>query len=59
MAYDEKLADRIRKALAHLPKVKEKKMFSGLAFMVDNKICITAGDSRIMCRINPVLFIKK
>lgn len=31
MAYDEKLAERIRKALAQLPKVQEKKMFGGLS----------------------------
>lgn len=56
MAYDEELADRIRKALAHLPNVKEKKMFGGLAFMVDNKMCITtAGPDRIMCRIDPAI----
>lgn len=55
MAFDEKLADRIRQALAQLPKVEEKKMFGGLAFMVDNKMCITAGDNRIMCRIDPAV----
>jgi TfoX/Sxy family transcriptional regulator of competence genes len=55
MAYNEKLANRIREALARLPKVEEKKMFGGLAFMVDNKMCITAGADRIMCRIDPAL----
>ncbi len=55
MAYDEKLAERIRKALAQLPQVKEKKMFGGLAFMVDDKMCLTAGADRIMCRINPAI----
>ena len=55
MAYDEKLADRIRIAFAHLPKVREKKMFGSLAFMVDNKMCVTAGADRIMCRIDPAL----
>lgn len=53
MAYSEKLADRLRQALAHLPKVEEKKMFGGLAFMVDGKMCLTAGADRIMCRIDP------
>ena len=52
MAYNEKLAERIRGALAHLPKVEEKKMFGALAFMVDGKICLTAGANRIMCRID-------
>ncbi len=55
MVYNEKLADRIRKAVAHLPNVKEKKMFGSLAFMVDDKMCITAGANRIMCRIDPAI----
>jgi TfoX/Sxy family transcriptional regulator of competence genes len=55
MAYNEKLADRIRVQLAGLPKVIEKKMFGGLAFMIDNKMCITVGADRIMCRINPAI----
>jgi len=55
MPYNEVLAVKIRKALAHLPNVKEQKMFGGLAFMVDNKMCITAGADRMMCRINPVI----
>ena len=55
MAYNEKIAARIRLALSHLPNVKEKKMFGGLVFMVDDKMCITAGPERIMCRIDPAL----
>lgn len=53
MAYNEILAGRIREALAHLPIVEEKKMFGGLAFMVNGKMCITVGKDRIMWRINP------
>ena len=55
MAYNEKLADRVRSALAHLPKVEEKKMFRGIAFMVNGKMCITVGGDEIMCRIDPEL----
>ena len=55
MAYDEKLANRIRQALAHLSNVREKKMFGSLAFMVDNKICVTAGPGTMMCRIDPAI----
>ena len=55
MAYNEKLADRIRMALSHIPDVKEKKMFGGLAFMVYGKMCVTAGADRIMCRIDPAI----
>jgi TfoX/Sxy family transcriptional regulator of competence genes len=55
MAYNEKLTNRVRKALKHLPKVEEKKMFSGITFMVNGKMCISVGDDRIMCRIDPVI----
>jgi len=55
MSYSEKLADRIREALIEVPKVKEKVMFSGITFMVDDKMCISVGPGRIMCRIDPEL----
>jgi TfoX/Sxy family transcriptional regulator of competence genes len=55
MAYNEVTADRIRLALAHLTDVQEKKMFGGLAFMVNGKMCVTAGKDRIMCRIDPAM----
>jgi TfoX/Sxy family transcriptional regulator of competence genes len=55
MAYNEKLTNRVRSALAHLPKVEEKKMFRGVTFMVDGKMCISAGDDEIMCRIDPAI----
>jgi TfoX/Sxy family transcriptional regulator of competence genes len=53
MPYSEKLADRVRETLVDVPKVKEKIMFSGIAFMVDDKMCISVGPDRIMCRIDP------
>ncbi len=55
MAYNEKLATKIRRALAHLPGAEEKKMFGGLAFMINGKMCITVGKDRIMCRIDPAI----
>jgi TfoX/Sxy family transcriptional regulator of competence genes len=55
MAYSENLADKIRQALAHLPSVEEKKMFGGIAFMVNGKMCLSAGTDRIMCRIDPAI----
>jgi TfoX/Sxy family transcriptional regulator of competence genes len=54
MSYSETLAERIRKSVEHLA-VKEKKMFGGLAFLVNGKMCLTAGPARMMCRINPNL----
>ena len=55
MALNEKLTRRVRDLLADVPKVEEKRMFRGTAFMVDGKMCVTVGDDRIMCRIDPEL----
>ena len=55
MAYNEKLADRIRELLAEANvNVYEKKMFSGLSFLVDDKLCVSvAGNDRILVRLSP------
>jgi len=53
MAINEELTKKIRKALAAVPDVEEKKMFSGITFMVNGKMAISAGNDRIMCRIDP------
>jgi hypothetical protein len=55
MAYNEKLADRLREALAHLPKVEEKKMFRGVTFMVNKKMCVSVSGEELMCRFDPAL----
>jgi TfoX/Sxy family transcriptional regulator of competence genes len=55
MAYNEKLTDRVREALVETPKVEEKRMFRGVAFMVNGKMCVTVGDDEIMCRIDPTI----
>ena len=56
MAYNEKLANRVREALADLPDVEEKKMFRGVTFMVNGKMCVSVGDDELMCRIDPTAF---
>jgi hypothetical protein len=55
MAYDVQLADRIRLYLNDVPKlkVKEKTMFSGLAFLVNGKMCVNVSGENLMCRIDP------
>ena len=53
MAYNEQLADRVRESLMHLPGVKEKRMFSGVSFMVNGKMCVSIRAHDIMCRIDP------
>ncbi len=48
MPYNTTLANRIRDYLLQFPtlKVKEKKMFRGLTFMVNGKMCISvSGDN--------------
>jgi TfoX/Sxy family transcriptional regulator of competence genes len=55
MAYNEKLADRIREALVDVPKASEKFMFGGVCFMVDDKMCIGVVKDKMMCRIDPAL----
>jgi hypothetical protein len=53
MTYNEKLADRIREALVDQPHVEEKKMFKGLCFMVNGKMCLCASGDEMLCRIGP------
>lgn len=53
MAYNEKLADRIREQLADLPNIVEKEMMGGLTFMVNDKMCIGIIKDEMMCRIAP------
>ena len=49
--YDELIADRIRELLMDQKKVEEKAMFSGLCFMVDEKMCICVNQQDLLCRI--------
>jgi TfoX/Sxy family transcriptional regulator of competence genes len=53
MAYDKKLADRIRERLADLQVVEEKEMMGGLTFMVNDKMCVGIIKDEMMCRIDP------
>jgi TfoX/Sxy family transcriptional regulator of competence genes len=55
MAYNEKTAEKVRNALAEVPNVQEKKMFRGVTFMVNGKMCVSVGGNEIMCRIDPEL----
>jgi TfoX/Sxy family transcriptional regulator of competence genes len=53
MAYNEELANRVRETLMELPNVEEKKMFRGVTFMVNGKMCISVSGEELMCRIHP------
>lgn len=57
MAYNEKLADRIREIIGGThKKVEEKKMFAGLCFMVNDKMCVGVHEDRIMVRLDPEIY---
>jgi TfoX/Sxy family transcriptional regulator of competence genes len=55
--YDEILADRVREIIAATHKItEEKKMFGGLCFMVNGKMCVGVEQERMMLRIGPDVF---
>ena len=54
MAYDEKLAERVRDLLADQPDLTEKKMFGGLAFLIGGNMAVAAsGQGGLMVRVDP------
>ncbi len=58
MAYNEILTDREREAFSKVPNVEEKKMFRGIAFMVNGKLCVSVGNHELMCRVDPELHVE-
>ena len=53
MAYDEKLADRIREALSKIKAVDEQAKMGGISFMVNDKVCVRVFNDEIMLRCEP------
>jgi TfoX N-terminal domain len=54
MAFDEKLAGRIRTLLADERDVTEKRMFGGLAFLIGGNMAVVArGRGGLMVRVDP------
>ena len=54
MAYDNYLAERVRHSFRdNNAGFEEKKMFGGLCFMVDDKLCAGVFDNELMVRIPP------
>ena len=51
MAYDEGLAQRVAELMSDLPNVNEKKMFGGLAFMVNGNMSIGITGEELMVRV--------
>lgn len=54
MAYDEALAQRIRELLQEESNVTEKRMFGGLAFLVNGNMAVSAsGEGGLLLRVDP------
>ncbi len=53
MAYDEGLAERLRNILDDHRGVSEKKMFGGLCFLLDGKMCCGIVKDELMVRVAP------
>lgn len=56
MPANERLTNIIREAFIDLPDVEEKKMFGGLCFMINGKMCICVNKDEIMCRLAPEIY---
>ncbi len=53
MAYDETLTQRIRSALGVLPGMVEKKMFGGIAFLLNGNMAVGVNGEDLLVRIPP------
>ena len=47
------LLERVRAAFKRVKRVKEQRMFGGITFMVNGKMCVSAGKDRLMFRVDP------
>jgi TfoX/Sxy family transcriptional regulator of competence genes len=54
VAYDERLADRIRELLRGERDVTEKRMFGGVAFLINGNMAVSAsGQGGLLLRVDP------
>lgn len=53
MPYDERLAERVRAALRGRPGISEKRMFGGLAILVEGHMACGVVGSELMVRVGP------
>lgn len=54
MAYDEHLANRIRELLGAEPGLEEKRMFGGLAFLINGNMSVAvSGQGGLLVRVAP------
>ena len=54
MAYDEDLANRVREVVQDEPALTEKKMFGGLAFLINGNMAVSASSQGgLVLRVDP------
>ena len=56
MAYDETLAERLRKIMKRRKGITEKKMFGGIAFMCNGNMACGVVQTELMVRVGPELY---
>jgi hypothetical protein len=55
MAYDERLAERLRSRLARHAALTEKRMFGGLALLLNGNMCCGVHQQEMIVRLDPAL----
>jgi hypothetical protein len=53
MAFDERLAERIRGSLGRRKGLAEKKLFGGIAFLLNGNMCVGVHQSDLIVRLAP------
>jgi hypothetical protein len=53
MAFDERLAERVRGSLGRRKGLAEKKMFGGVAFLLNGNMCVGVHKSELIVRLAP------
>lgn len=56
VAYDEDLAERVRGIIGEDPRLREQKMFGGIAFLIDGNMCVGIVDNDLMVRVGPAAY---
>jgi TfoX/Sxy family transcriptional regulator of competence genes len=52
MAYNETLAERLRRALARRKGIEEKKMFGGIGFLLNGNMCVGVWKDSLIVRLD-------
>lgn len=53
MAFDERLTQKVRDLLSTEDRISEKKMFGGIAFLLNKKMCCGVDGNELIVRVDP------